>query len=321
MSAKLIFQHSFRNCEQFSQAMAARRQTIVTQIGLQSFRCDLLLIEFDRIQVAYCTDLSVPVRVVGSKGHDALEFVFILQAGQQEMFSHRTAVSQGVIFGFDPNREANMIVPTDIRLCIVQIKQEAFEFCTQIMERQDLDTHFLKANYVVAPDRAIGVHAYLQELYCLATRHSSFLKAPDSERILFEDFVPQLVDALPSFSSKSSQALCTPRRFDLVQQADEYMHANLQQSITLLDLSKALNTSKRPLNYGFQEVFGVSPMAYLKALRLRTVRRHLQTADPTTTMISNIAQQFGFWSLGHFSRDYKTMFGESPSETLGRKAA
>lgn len=300
--------------------MAVRRQTTITQISLQSFRCDLLLIQFDRIQVAYCTELSVPVRVVGGKEHDSLEFAFILQPGRQELFSHRFAVTKGTIFGFDSTREVNLIVPENIIFCIVQIQRSAFELCTQIMERSDLDNGFLKTNYVLAPDLAIGVHAYLKELYCLAIHHSSFLKSLDSERILLEDFLPQLVDAFPPFPSKPSKALCTPRRFDLIKQADDYMHANLQKSITLMDLCKALNTSKRPLNYGFHEVFGLSPMAYLKALRLKSVRRQLQIADPTTTVINNIAHQFGFWSLGHFSRDYKKMFGESPSETLRRKS-
>jgi len=319
MTAKLIYQHSFHDCEEFSQAMATRRHVTVSQISLKRFRCDLLLIEFDRIQVAYCTELSTPVRVVGSKGHNSLEFVFILQAGKQELFSHRVAVPQGMLFGFDPTREANLIAPENVKLCIVQVRQELFELCTQIMERTDLDIRFLKSNYVLAPELAIGVHAYLNELYCLAVHHSTFLKSPDSERLLFEDFLPQLIDSMPPFPAKSSRTLCTPYRFDLVKQADEYMHANLQSSITLLDLCKVLNTSKRPLNYGFQEVFGISPMAYLKVLRLQNVRRQLQTADPATTVIADIAHQFGFWSLGHFSRDYKTMFGESPSETLNRK--
>jgi hypothetical protein len=68
--------------------------------------------------------------------------------------------------------------------------------------------------------------------------------------------------------------------------------------------------------YGFREVYGSSPMAYLKTLRLYAVRTQLQQAEATTTAIAEIAKRFGFRSLGHFSRDYKTMFGELPSETL-----
>ena len=63
-------------------------------------------------------------------------------------------------------------------------------------------------------------------------------------------------------------------------------------------------------------MFGMSPMAYLKTLRLQTVHRALKTADPTNTNIIAIANQFGFWSMGHFSRDYKQMFDELPSATL-----
>jgi AraC family ethanolamine operon transcriptional activator len=60
-------------------------------------------------------------------------------------------------------------------------------------------------------------------------------------------------------------------------------------------------------------------MAYLKALRLKAVHRQLQMAAPTTAAIADTAKEFGFWSLGHFSRDYKTMFDELPSQTLHRE--
>ncbi len=66
----------------------------------------------------------------------------------------------------------------------------------------------------------------------------------------------------------------------------------------------------------FQEVFGTSPMEYLKAQRLLSVRRSLKAADPKTTSVVEIARKYGFWSGGHFARDYKQMFGELPSETL-----
>ena len=94
------------------------------------------------------------------------------------------------------------------------------------------------------------------------------------------------------------------------------MRAHLEASISLMSLCQALYTSERPLTYGFREVYGSSPMAYLKTLRLYAVRTQLQQAEPTATAIAEIAKRFGFRSLGHFSRDYKTMFGELPSETL-----
>ena len=34
------------------------------------------------------------------------------------------------------------------------------------------------------------------------------------------------------------------------------------------------------------------------------------------TKILNIANDWGFWHMGQFAADYKSLFGELPSETL-----
>jgi len=34
--------------------------------------------------------------------------------------------------------------------------------------------------------------------------------------------------------------------------------------------------------------------------------------------VAEIANAWGFWHMGQFARDYRFMFGELPSETLGR---
>lgn len=135
-------------------------------------------------------------------------------------------------------------------------------------------------------------------------------------RALVQNLIPLLIDAIPHASKRLNLSWRSPRRFEWVKQAEAYMRAHLEASISLMSLGQALYTSERPLTYGFREVYGSSPMAYLKTLRLYAVRTQLQQAEPTATAIAEIAKRFGFQSLGHFSRDYKTMFGELPSETL-----
>jgi AraC-like DNA-binding protein len=61
-----------------------------------------------------------------------------------------------------------------------------------------------------------------------------------------------------------------------VKQAEEYMRAHLEASISLMSLCQPLYTSERPLTYGFREVYGSNPMAYLKTLRRRQRRRRSQ---------------------------------------------
>lgn len=314
ISSRFVRQYRFCDSEALGQALNARRQTAIRRLSLNPLRCDLLLIEGERLNFSF-TETSCPLHVIGDKGKGWLEFSFILQAGQRDFFAHKQAIPQTTLFGFDPTREVNLIVPGHSIICVAQIQQDVFDFCAELMQRSDLDIHFLRTNFVTVPDMMDGVQVYLKKLYSMALHHPEYLTHSRSPHIL-EDFIPLLIDAIPHASTRLNLSLRSPRRFDLVKEAEEYMRTHLEASITLISLCKALHTSERPLSYGFREVFGVSPMAYLKALRLQAVRTHLKLADPGTTAIAEIAHRFRFQSLGHFSRDYKIMFGELPSETL-----
>ncbi len=86
--------------------------------------------------------------------------------------------------------------------------------------------------------------------------------------------------------------------------------------LSVRELYQVAGVSKRTLEYAFLEHFGVSPKAYLQAYRLNGVRKGLRELDPKTIKIADIANHWGFWHMGHFANDYRTLFGELPSETL-----
>jgi AraC family ethanolamine operon transcriptional activator len=317
MSGNAVFRYRFRNSEAVSQALNARRQTTIRQLSLKALQCDLLLIESEPISFSF-TQITSPLHVMGAKGKGYLEFSFILQPGQQDFFAYELAIPQTTSFGFDPTREVNLIVPAHSLICVAQIPEGVFGDCAELMERKDLNARFLKTNFVTLPDMMSSVQVYLHDLYEIARHHPEYFDAPQSLAML-EDFIPLLIESIPAAAAPLGLSLRSPRRFDLVKQAEAYMRAHLEAPVTLMSLCKTLHISERPLNYGFHEVYGVSPMAYLKALRLQAVCTQLQLADPEITAIAEIANRFGFQSLGHFSRDYKTMFGELPSDTLKQR--
>jgi AraC family ethanolamine operon transcriptional activator len=103
----------------------------------------------------------------------------------------------------------------------------------------------------------------------------------------------------------------------VVTQAKEYVVANQEEPVMVADLCRALKVSRRTLQYSFQSVHGVSPVTYLRAVRLNGVRRMLKQAARNPGMcVADIAARWGFWHLSRFAADYKALFGELPSHTL-----
>ena len=107
-----------------------------------------------------------------------------------------------------------------------------------------------------------------------------------------------------------------PNRARVVCRAEESMRAHLGDPLSMLDLCRELGVSERTLHYAFQEVRGLSPMAYFKACRLNAVRQELRAAAAGTTTVREIAQRWGFWHSGEFASDYRRQFGELPSQTF-----
>ena len=98
------------------------------------------------------------------------------------------------------------------------------------------------------------------------------------------------------------------------------LHEQPHETMRVADLARAAGVSERTLRYAFQDRFGVSPKAYLSAVRMQQVRRALRAADPAETRVSDVANRFGFWHMGQLAADYRRRFGELPSATLARAA-
>lgn len=100
--------------------------------------------------------------------------------------------------------------------------------------------------------------------------------------------------------------------------ARQYIDEHLDRPLTLANVCQASYSSPRALEYGFREIFGVSPIAYIRCARLSRVRRELHLSPYTSGRITQLAMKWGFWHLSQFSKDYYDLFGELPSITLGR---
>ena len=102
----------------------------------------------------------------------------------------------------------------------------------------------------------------------------------------------------------------------LVQRAVALIQEAADSAPTVTQMCLALGVSRRTLQNAFLRVLDMSPLAYVKAVRLKQAREALKSARSVT----EAATACGFWHFGHFSQDYQTLFGERPSDTLRRQS-
>ena len=106
------------------------------------------------------------------------------------------------------------------------------------------------------------------------------------------------------------------KRRAVVRRIEEFLDAHEREIPSLAELCAFAGIGERTLEYAFREQLGVPPGRFLRLRRLNAARRELRSAEPGTTRVTDVALRWGFWQLGRFATEYRTLFGERPSETL-----
>jgi transcriptional regulator GlxA family with amidase domain len=101
-----------------------------------------------------------------------------------------------------------------------------------------------------------------------------------------------------------------------VRQAQEYLLAHAHEPIGVEQLAQVAGVGMRGLYAGFKVFLGVSPMCYLRCLRMERARAELIGGKAGN--MAGGALRWGFFHMGRFSCEYKQRHGETPSQTLRR---
>jgi AraC family ethanolamine operon transcriptional activator len=106
----------------------------------------------------------------------------------------------------------------------------------------------------------------------------------------------------------------------LARRAEAWLRQSLAEPPTIAALCCALHVSPRTLHEAFREHLDTTPKAYLKVLRLNAARHDLLEGR-ANKRVTDAALDWGFLHFGWFARDYRRLFGETPSQTLQRGRA
>jgi AraC-like DNA-binding protein len=101
----------------------------------------------------------------------------------------------------------------------------------------------------------------------------------------------------------------------LINEAIKFINIEFEQDITIEKLSKLSELSKSHFTKLFTEEMKVSPMVYLKTIRLQNAKKMLRAKELS---ITQVARQCGFNSVSYFTKLFKEYFNETPKEFMQR---
>jgi AraC family transcriptional regulator len=141
----------------------------------------------------------------------------------------------------------------------------------------------------------------------LLRQHSAFGQSAASSSA----DAPNVVTASLTLSLKTDTRQFSPSRLKRVL---EYIHDNLEQNLSLVDLATLANLSPSRFTRVFRQETGLSPHQYLIQARIERAKHLLRSGSEVS--IGRVAHQVGFADQSHFTRHFKRIVGVTPKVIL-----
>lgn len=95
----------------------------------------------------------------------------------------------------------------------------------------------------------------------------------------------------------------------------EYLSSRLDEVVTIDDMASKVGMSRAVLHRKFKEATSMSPIQFVKSMRLNTAAMKIAAGMNVTSA----AMEVGYVSSSQFSREFKRMYGQSPKQWVQDK--
>lgn len=103
-----------------------------------------------------------------------------------------------------------------------------------------------------------------------------------------------------------------------LRRAIRFVHDHAGEPIEVADIAVGAGLSERGLQDLFRRRLAVSPMRYLREVRLDRVHLELTAPRGGIRTVRDVAHRWQFAHLGRFAAHYRRRFGEGPNESMRR---
>ncbi len=264
---------------------------------------------------------DVEISQAPEEADDRMAFVTGLgKASQLEINGETFSISQqqAVIFSSGPERL--LTIPKDAEHhVLITSRHKIMECCSKLLG-YDIPG-FLDFDVGADLDTPTG-HSWLRLLEYVEGELSDPEALIRQSPIAWRQFEQSLLTGLLlSHRHTYTDALLRPQSAAVpfyVKRAEAYIEAHFAEALSLADIAAHAGASARSLQNGFQSFRGMTPMAFLRSIRLQHAHRALLAADPAIATVTAIALSCGFGHMGEFGALYKRTFGETPKQTLSK---
>jgi len=205
--------------------------------------------------------------------------------------------------------EFELLTPPDYTIYGIVIRKEAL---LQAAEQSASQINWAQLSGAEVLQVDGNARAALLHTLSALLRTGGACTTPDERQHILLNALLALLDTGVVDSAVSSSF---QRRQRIVAKARELVLAHRDQALTVPQLCERLFVSRRTLQYCFEDVLGMSPIQYLRLIRLNGARRHLRQAPTESLMVQDVAADWGFGHFSQFSSDYRKLFGHSPSQS------
>lgn len=203
------------------------------------------------------------------------------------------------------------------RILCVKIRREALE-----AELERLLQRPIRSSIDLGPsmDLTHGYGRVLRDLACMLAGQIGHKEPLTRQEIigapLWHSMLSHLLAAADHNYREELLSPGPPCRSPVVKRVIDAMRASPATPFTAADLADIAGVSIRTLQTAFQTYADMSPMAYLRSLRLERVHAELVASEPAYASVTEVAHRWGFTHLGRFATVYRQKYGARPSETL-----
>jgi AraC-like DNA-binding protein len=165
--------------------------------------------------------------------------------------------------------------------------------------------------------------ARLQRLHAaagqLAEAAPEIIAHPEAARGLEQALIEAMIACLGTAKVREDRSALRQHAL-IMRRFRRAVEQNSDEPLYIPELCTAIGVSAGTLRNCCREQLGMSPKRYLLLRRMHLARRALRDSAPAATTVTEIATRYGFWQFGRFAGEYRSLFGELPSATLGGAA-